>query len=1004
MLQQTPSERLTIEAILTHPWFKLTIVDKLSEVLGDGTEIPATPGPGTPLMADKAPFFSEPLLHDTHEPSSSRILHPHSSVPSPLSTNLPQIASSSMAESEPSETSFEFADSEHGKQDSGTTTPTTAEDEEAEPIKRNHSGELSQTEKGLELLHQNGSQSTIRRSGSESPGSATGSVVKNRVAVKSSLEGQAEVDEEAISDEEMASRNQSASLPITDEHSPQLPHHSRTPSRTKRRSVTSTMSLERRHSHHSQSGQWQAFHPEDYLARLNEDRDTMFSTPSEKQLLSQLSALGFDIGQLVHSVNSDACDASAATWWILRQKQLERGETDEVILARSAVAARRQERTTAYTRDERRKARAATRGSGDANAELRVPNVTFKEETRSIPASPSITISDLGAPVGGARRSLVNSLEVIPNAIMPKGPNATFSPPESKPTPIIRSVTDFGDLSRPPQTPPREPRQSDQLSSPTDASPSRFGKTRSPSVSSMLQRATSAFVGSSKKSEDLENPNKTTDARSISPTKLMKPTLVHQMIQSDSEATLLTVPRSSPSGSMASLRTVGSTSQHESDAAQEKAAAGKAVDQGSISNNIAISSSNSDPLAGRVRASKRDSLWSTFRHLFIEDKKRRKGDHPGSPLAPGDLKVAPAVVLSRGIAGRTLRVNRVVQPINVSTTRRPPAEPHSHVPSRRSSSVHSRRSSVTSKEIPNDIYESLPPLARRHSHCSHGSHTPNSDREYQEYPSRPSSVQSTRRGSSRKSSQSMRSPSGLSDLSGRFNPTSPLHAYHRMSVAGFDSKRVRHYRPVAGAQILRSGSKTSSLHSNASSRASSVDRNRGDMHDSDYDTGRDDPSIRSKRRKSSAAYLAQQIHRARSPLPPGQPHTQRQRHGSNGKRRVPLRDVFKQKTDEWVSDDEESPTVFAGGLGQGSSSAPPKAGHKWAAAAAHPSSMAKQRGRSHRQGQSRSRRGSSEEEKEKQRAVISEVPNLGGARRTGLPLPDTRGRAPPIEEEEEEDE
>lgn len=37
-------------------------------------------------------------------------------------------------------------------------------------------------------------------------------------------------------------------------------------------------------------------------------------------MLSALAALGFDTGQIVHSVLSNACDCSGALWWILWKK------------------------------------------------------------------------------------------------------------------------------------------------------------------------------------------------------------------------------------------------------------------------------------------------------------------------------------------------------------------------------------------------------------------------------------------------------------------------------------------------------------------------------------------------------------------------------------------------------------------------------------------------------------------------------------------------------------
>ncbi len=999
MLQQDPSKRPSIEGILTHPWFKLTLVDKWSEVRGDGQSLPPTPGPCTPLNGHKEFDFSEPFRSGDPGPSSSRFLGPHSGLPSPLSTHLPQIPS----ESEPSETSFEFADSEQGKPDSGTTTPTTAEDEETELIKRNHSGELSHTEKVLELLHPNGSQSTIRRSGSESPGSATAFGVKNRVAIKSSLEGQTEVDEDMITDEEVASREQSASLPMMEEHSLHLPlaQHSRTPSRTKRRSVSSTLSLERRNSHHSQSGQWQTYPPEDYLAKLNEEREVSFSKPSERQLLTQLSDLGFDTGQLIHSVNSDACDASAAIWWILRQKQLERGEPDEVVETRNVSVARRRDRAPANAREERRRARKEESAKGP-EPETKTPNVTFKDQTTSIPVTPSVSIVDLGEPVSASGRPIYMSPEQTAKiTVLRETPDAP--PSEGKPVPSIRQAARVSETSSQPHTPPRELRRKEQLTSPSTASPSQSGKTRSPSVSSMLQRATSAIVGGSKKSEDPESVDKN-DARSVSPTKPTKLPPNAKIARSESESTLLSVPHSSPVGSIASLPSDVAAPRQAVSTQRSRSPASSSTTHGPAPNSFTSPSSGADLAIGRMKASKRDSLWSTFRQLFIEDKRRRKGEISGSPLAAGDLKIAPAVVPSRGIGARAPHVNRVVQPISANAARRISIDVHPHPPSRRSSSVNSRRSSVTSMHLPSDLHEIPPALARRHSHKSHGSETPNSDREYQE-PNRPSSAHSDRRGSSRRSSQTaLRSPSMQSDTSGRSHQNSPLHNYQRSSPAGFASTRVRHLtlKAVPTAQG-RTGSRASSVRSNASSRASSVDRGRGDNQDSDYDTRREDASMRSKRRKSSVAQLVQLIHRPRSPLThPGQLHIQHPRHVSAVKRKAPLRDVFKHKNDDWVSEDDEPITSFAGGLGQGRTNTAANSGSNWAAAAAHPNALAKQHGRAHRQGHSRNRRGSSDEEKEKKGTVMSEVPNISGVKRTGLP--DKMGRAPVIQEEEEEEE
>ncbi|WWC88428.1 uncharacterized protein L201_003339 [Kwoniella dendrophila CBS 6074] len=521
MLQHESSQRLTLEGIFTHPWFKMTIVDRIQGQAGDSHSIPPSPLPNSPGSGDE--FFAEPFTKNATSGSSR--LTPHLAQPSPLSMHTPTVP---RAESEPSEASV--ADSEGNQAEStDTTPPTTAEEDDGDgetpPVHRVNSSEFSATEKALELLHPNSSQTTIKRPGSVSPRS--GSYHKNKVARRTTLEGQIE------EDENNEGEDVAASLPVLDDHSLHLPvaQHSRTPSRTKRRSVSSTMSMERRHSHHSMSGQWQRYHPEDYITKLNEDRPVPFSTPSEKYLLNQLNDMGMDIGQLKHSVESDACDSSAAMWWILRTKQAERGETDDVIVARETTAAKKREKAAAYAREERRKAReAAKEQSGTIEShEFGSPAVTFKNETSSIPVTPSFTIMDLGAPIATPSQPVFASPEHLPVSSNPSAIEAlnAVKLPQFELQPPPGTLAPQNHI---PTTPPREALSRELLSSP-EASPARNDeertKKRSPSMS-MLQRATSAWVGS-KKTEEKERSDTDSpvlhkdDRRSTSPSKLHKP-------------------------------------------------------------------------------------------------------------------------------------------------------------------------------------------------------------------------------------------------------------------------------------------------------------------------------------------------------------------------------------------------------------------------------------------------------------------------------------------------
>ncbi|KAK4687160.1 hypothetical protein P7C73_g2953, partial [Tremellales sp. Uapishka_1] len=941
MLQQDPAQRLTVEAILTHPWFKMTLYDNLHSVHagGDSHSIPPSPNH---QPADS--FFSEPFnRHGSSFPHHH--LTPHSAQPSPLTTHVPTIPAAPEASSESSGTSFEFHDSDQGRQDSGVTTPTTAEEDDGvadQTVKRLHSGEFSQTERAMELLHLNESQTTIRRSGYESPNSiVTPSAVKGKLAVKGSLEGQLEVDEEESSLGPMGP----TSLHMIDEHSIHLPLalHSRTPSRTKRRSVSSTLSMERRHSYQNSSGQWQTYLPEDYLAKLNEDIPAPFSTPSEKHLLGQLSDLGVDTGQLVHSVTNDACDASAATWWILRAKQAERGETDQVVLARESAEARKRDRAAAYVREERRKMR-------DASREVS----PVKEASKPLPIplrSPSINVMDLGAPV--------SSSSLRPPTVSPENRNLAIPTTTPPPLNTSKSLPAIHKLAPPPKTPPKDSRVIDLSDTGSPArDKERPTKTRSPSVS-MLQRATSAFKTTDTSASGEKKLQEEKEKRGNSPTKLTKlpPGSKGKMSKSETDPNLLYHSDTDP-------------------------------DPSPPKNTVEKPQADGAESQGKVKGSKRDSLWTTFRYLFNEDKRRRKRDL-GSPHGSGhEVKVAPALVLSRGLGARTPHATRVV---SSTASRRTSLDGRPVFTSRRSSSQNSRRSSFNSIHLPSDfaISDTFTTLNRRTSERSNGTLTPTSDREHVTSSSRPSSAHSRHHHSRRSSSSvQIKSPSLKSESSSmtRFTPNSPLHNYHRRATSGSASSRVRHIKVIH--EITRSVSVGSSIKSAASSRASSVERDRERLGES----GDEASSLRSNRRRSKEVSLAQHIHRTKSPLS--------ETPGGSGSVK-PLRDVFQSKEDsEWEDEDESAPrkTRFAGGLGQ-SSGVSMGSAHRKSSASAHPN-MATEGGKRKKHNErerGRGRAGKTDEGGQSGEEGVSK----SAQRRPNLP--NAQGLGPTIEEEEEEE-
>lgn len=814
-----------MEEILTHSWFRKTLYDSV-------TGATSTDDPRALASVPASPMAVQSSFSDT---SRSGLPSPASSFPfSPRTTRqrsqiIEPAAVNADLDSIQSETSFDFSDTVAGKLTSGDTSPTTAENEEelAGPA-----GYPQLNESTLELLHRNSSQSTIRRA---HEGSSTSNLsLRSRLAKNSSVEFIE--DEDQVTPRENK-RLSTSSLPMIDERSSSHPHlpladHSRTPLRTKRRSLSSQLTIERRHSYQSMSSQWQVYPVEDYLETLNAERPPLFSTPSEKLLLSRLSDLGFDTGQLMHSVKSDACDTSAAMWWILRLKQLERGETDDLVQARQ----------------DKRKERRRRRKDDKAPPDVKLA------EAPLYPAVPS------------GSKSTENFLT--------SSTSSSFNPPEQLH----------------PQPPPLTP-SSGTPGTPQEQSPLKERKSRQ--SMNMLQRATSVFVGgknAAAKNGGAERADRSTPeletkaARTESPTK--RQLLGHgvpsismlpaKASKSDSEPALAAgLPPKTPPQAVSPARSIAD--QHERQQRQQQ----ESQDQKGV---------------------KKDSLWNTFRHLFIEDKRRRKAQEQNVAPAPSR---PPPVIPTRGLSARGM--SRTSLP--GSSSRRTSIDGRGMY-SHRSSGVNSRRSSITSatNDFTINKFDGLN-LNRRASERSaksaisarSGASTP-SDRL-----SRASSIRSRR-------SRRPRTPGG-----GFRPPPSPLHDYHRRAASGGASTRVRHIKVLHEAKALRPSSVASSVRSNCSS------------YESD-DTGREDNSIRNYQKWTdekggSLTQLAQHPSRTRSPLAKG--HTSSSAVGvlttSNGlKHPKPIRDVFKAKKsgaedddNEWESEHDE----FSGGLGQMSVSA-----------------------------------------------------------------------------------
>lgn len=299
ILQQDPSVRPTIKDILVHPWFTKSM----------------------------APFPMETVDEDDGDLTyASADQHAKTDAKSRSQDNLkPNEHSHCASSSGVSETSFYSAKSKSDSESSDlrsshteTTAPTT---DEADSEHDNKGVRESLVNEPLSLKHRNESQSTItRQASSGSDGSRKNGLSSKTVS--STLPTHVEAFREASSSDESLGPLMPTAVTLekrgSQSSSRSLPYH-RTPSRTKRRSSSGLS------DHHPPSLEYK---PVDYASLLERSTPAIFSTVLEQNMLHQLSGMGMDVGQIVHSVVNEACDASGAIWWILKIKAEERARLD----------------------------------------------------------------------------------------------------------------------------------------------------------------------------------------------------------------------------------------------------------------------------------------------------------------------------------------------------------------------------------------------------------------------------------------------------------------------------------------------------------------------------------------------------------------------------------------------------------------------------------------------------------------------------------------------------
>ena len=586
---------------------------------------------------------------------------------------------------------------------------------------------------------------------------------------------------------------------------PALP--TRTPVRTKRRSVSSNLSDP---SSPVREQPLPSFPPQDFASLLNTPAPIIFGTKFEREILNNLSSLGFDTGQIVHSVLSDACDAASAIWWML-VRRAERKATEE---ESNRPAHRIQERA--------REMDAEGRGS----VERKRPSgsgTTDPETPTTIRAEPPTLLSAHSAPELAFIPPTPTS--TIHSRVSVKTPPRVPSPSHALLSPTA-STTDSQPRSHP-STPGSNAKEKDRDKDREGLKGKREGKMRSGSVS-IMQRATTALEAAGlvrKRSAEAVKDDKSKEKESEK-----RAGTSEESRQSHGSGRLV----KSPPPPSRDTPLPGTTTPDQEVVASATTPTSPWV-LARLSNSsppeISPTPSPGDTLTSLPQISPKEggqhrnraSLLTAFRTWFNEDRRRKKrktaANGPGN--VPFPHGVDPRTPSTSGAGRNSVKAKRRVSG-GGGTSRKGHRAKGPSVSSRRSSSVNSRRSSTASMaqvtmESPQFAFEHMVTMSRQRSDPSRrsfGSRTPNSERG-ELNTSRPSSVHSFTVGKQRhRKSPSVSSASSLQLA----RTTSP---YHRRTGSGSSTRVVRSPQAVSRALHLRSNSATSSIHSLPSSRRNS---------------------------------------------------------------------------------------------------------------------------------------------------------------------------------------
>ncbi|KAM0751665.1 Pkinase-domain-containing protein [Meredithblackwellia eburnea MCA 4105] len=901
---------------------------------------PPIPEESSPISRPTSELRAEPLasLHPVPEASTSASTY-HSASSSGVS-----------------DSSFFSADSDMDRGHSGATTPITSDDglhdhlSNVSAVKEGKRRAQDQGDSGdlRSVLNRNESETTIGRPLGEDGVEATprGSIM-GITRLPTNTEESDEVTRSAWGSGAYPSslglsapllqRNASASSTGSCHSlggSP-APVHTRTPSRTKRHSIGSVLS-ERMYSIDDDPLVARI----DYLALLSTPYPPPLSTAAEKQLLESLTLIGFDSGQITHSVQTDACDSSGAVWWMLKRKldmrEQERLETEAV---NGAIV-------------ERLKQPSAPKDVGPLASSPTNQYVSPDIETVSLPdhdggdsRRPSVEDSLPQTPPTDSGYFLHQGASGSASApLLPFFPSNDLASPSSKK--VVRSKSkDYLTSASTPSSPAPVASPTSLNSTPKEES-AKTKRSRSTSVS-MLARATSVLGNSLalKKSTDAVKDDAKADEGGRS-----TPTLVSMFSRKGSLSDELIVPTDTPSSprktpvsELDGLTTPKRRQDPPKSASPQPSPSLSNSDSQDTFATVTSSSSQRLPSASNTPAKKaqKNNLFSNLKTWFGDDRRKRskRTNSTHSNEVASSSRNGTVVRRASRPPAETAYVG--------SPLKRP-------IPSRRSSNGSivppSRRSSINSvhRARSRDASTSLVTPAH-HRRRSDGSRTSASDVEH----SRPPSIRSTV-GVDR-IPQHHKAPSISSTGSHRGTPSQSAKDVYRRPPT---TTTVRRVQPHTRHSRTRSGGSSVTRHSSSSSIGDSemigeeqknadpiLEEDESEVFQEDRAAGERERAFRklsgdmsahaSELHRSMASRVSLDSHNSssgrHSPIifsahktrhvfgAPSQPSSSSiGRKSSHSTLRPALRDVFavKEGDDEWV--DEEDLTGYGGGLGQSS--------------------------------------------------------------------------------------